>query len=94
MGLTLSTAKDIADVIAFFERGFTVVLALALGEAFKQFVNEKAQHGKEIVNWSCFGLSKLSIFNISVLSRNEPLLLYELWRSCSNTKFIFHKRNG
>ena len=53
MGLTLSTAKDIADVIAFFERGFTVVLALALGEAFKQFVNEKAQHGKEIVNWSC-----------------------------------------
>jgi hypothetical protein len=35
--------KDAIDAIAFFPRAFTIVLALALGEAFKQFVTDKEE---------------------------------------------------
>jgi hypothetical protein len=35
--------KDAMDAIAFFPRTFTIVLALALGEAFKQFVSDKEE---------------------------------------------------
>jgi len=41
--------KDVMDAVAFFPRAFTIVLALALGEAFKQFVTDKAETA---IQWS------------------------------------------
>ena len=36
-------ARDIEGVINFFERAFAIILALAFGEAFKQFVSDKTE---------------------------------------------------
>ncbi len=53
MEFTLDRSKDIADVISFYQRGFTVVLALALGEGFKQFVRDRVEEPhEEFINWS------------------------------------------
>jgi hypothetical protein len=44
--------KDIMDVVRFFQYAFIIVFALALGEAFKQFVAEKATQPREkVVDW-------------------------------------------
>ncbi len=44
--------KDIMDVVKFFQYTFIIVFALALGEAFKQFVAEKAnQPPDKVVDW-------------------------------------------
>ncbi|TMJ32315.1 MAG: hypothetical protein E6G88_03325 [Alphaproteobacteria bacterium] len=45
--------KDIMDVVKFFQYAFIIVFALALGEAFKQFVAEKANQPRDkVVDWS------------------------------------------
>lgn len=41
----MDNSKDVVDAITFFQRAFTIVLALALGEAFKQFVTDKEEKG-------------------------------------------------
>ncbi len=41
--------KDIMDVVKFFQYAFIIVFALALGEAFKQFVAEKANQPRDKV---------------------------------------------
>lgn len=40
--------RDITDAVTFFQRAFTIVLALALGEAFKQFVADKEE---KTIHW-------------------------------------------
>jgi nucleoside 2-deoxyribosyltransferase len=41
------------DVVLFFQRAFTVVLALALAEAFKQFVADKAEkEADRVLHWN------------------------------------------
>jgi hypothetical protein len=45
--------KDIIDVIVFFQRAFTVIFALALAEAFKQFIADKAEKEDErVIHWN------------------------------------------
>jgi hypothetical protein len=41
--LVQAMEKNVIDAVAFFPRAFTIVLALALGEAFKQFVTDKEE---------------------------------------------------
>ena len=38
----MALTKDIVDVVGFYQKAFTLILALALAEAFKQFVADKA----------------------------------------------------
>lgn len=42
--------SDLIDAVTFFQRAFTIVLALALGEAFKQFVAD-ADKDKRTIHW-------------------------------------------
>ncbi len=45
-------ARDVADAIGFFKGAFTIVMALALGESFKQFVAERAvNEGDRTIQW-------------------------------------------
>ncbi len=44
----MENSKDIVDAVTFFQRAFTIVLALALGEAFKQFVADKEE---KTIHW-------------------------------------------
>lgn len=39
-----SVSPQVAHTVAFFQTGFTIVLALALGEALKQFVSDEDHH--------------------------------------------------
>jgi len=41
----------VPDVIAFFRNMFTVVLALALTEAFKQFVSDRGEAQTRFIHW-------------------------------------------
>lgn len=43
----MENSKDVIDAVSFFQRAFTIVLALALGEAFKQFVTDKEEKGMQ-----------------------------------------------
>jgi hypothetical protein len=48
----MSRTIQVAEVIAFFRTAFSLVLALALAEAFKQFVNDRANERKDtVVYW-------------------------------------------
>jgi hypothetical protein len=47
-----ATSADFLDAVAFFQRAFTIVLALALGEAFKQFIADKAVNPEDrVIHW-------------------------------------------
>jgi hypothetical protein len=43
----MENSRDVIDAVSFFQRAFTIVLALALGEAFKQFVTDKEEKGMQ-----------------------------------------------
>jgi hypothetical protein len=48
----MSLGADYQDAVSFFQRAFTVVLALALSEAFKQAIADKASKPNDpIVHW-------------------------------------------
>lgn len=44
----MENSKDVIDAILFFQRAFTIVLALALGESFKQFVADREE---KTIHW-------------------------------------------
>jgi nucleoside 2-deoxyribosyltransferase len=49
---TAQRSGEFLDLVNFFQRAFTVVLALALGEAFKQFVVDKAHRVEDpVMQW-------------------------------------------
>jgi hypothetical protein len=51
-GGKMEHSKDIIDAIAFFKQAFTIILALALGEAFKQFVADRADKPEDrVIQW-------------------------------------------
>lgn len=51
-GEKMEYSKDILDAIAFFKQAFTIILALALGEAFKQFVADRADKPEDrVLHW-------------------------------------------
>jgi hypothetical protein len=44
--------KDIVDTVGFYQKAFTLILALALAEAFKQFVADKADKEEDrVIHW-------------------------------------------
>jgi len=44
---------DVYTPVGFFQRVFTIILALALGEAFKQFVADRAENSVDrVIHWS------------------------------------------
>jgi hypothetical protein len=48
----VDSAKDIVDIVGFYQKAFTVILALALAEAFKQFVADKADKEEDrVIHW-------------------------------------------
>lgn len=47
----MDPTKPVPEVVLFFRGAFTIVLALALAEAFKQFVSDKADENEPVVYW-------------------------------------------
>lgn len=63
-GATANT--DALDVVKFFSGMFTIILALALGEAFKQFVSDKAEKLQDrTMHWN--RLPTLIIFLVTII---------------------------
>jgi nucleoside 2-deoxyribosyltransferase len=66
---------DAAKVVIFFNSVFTIVLALALGEAFKQFVADKAIEAHDrIMHWN--RLPALIIFLVTIIPFFEGMTRY------------------
>ncbi|WP_420965728.1 hypothetical protein [Bradyrhizobium sp. B120] len=48
----LPVSKDILNTVAFFQTTFSIVIALSIGEAFKQFVADKADKPEDrAIHW-------------------------------------------
>jgi hypothetical protein len=48
----MELTKDIVDIVGFYQKAFTLILALALAEAFKQFVADKANKEEDrVIHW-------------------------------------------
>ena len=47
----MDKATQIAEVISFFRNAFSLVLALALAEALKQFVRDRAPADTNVIEW-------------------------------------------
>src|SRR5690349_3554976 len=48
----IPTSKDILNTASFFQATFTIIVALSVGEAFKQFVADKAEKPEDrAIHW-------------------------------------------
>ena len=50
----MAASGDLADAVGFFRGAFTIVMGLALGEAFKQFVAERVGEDQRSIHWDRF----------------------------------------
>jgi len=48
----VDVTRDIADIVDFVKKAFTIILALAFGEALKQFVADRSDAGNRHISWN------------------------------------------
>jgi hypothetical protein len=90
----MSKSAQVVEVVAFFRNAFSLIFALALAEAFKQFVFDRARQATDpVIDWE--RLIPLLAFVLLIFPFYQcTISIFRFYiRRCKNTSaalFVFH----